>query len=39
VKYVDQFIKAERRARKKNKGLWAGDEVEWFTFVDILSIC
>jgi micrococcal nuclease len=28
VKYVDQFIKAERRARKKNKGLWAGDEVE-----------
>lgn len=28
VKYVDVFIEAERRARKENKGLWAGDKVE-----------
>jgi micrococcal nuclease len=28
VKYVDVFIEAERKARKENRGLWEGDEVE-----------
>jgi micrococcal nuclease len=28
VKYTDLFLKAQRKARKKERGLWAGDDVE-----------
>jgi micrococcal nuclease len=28
VKYVDTFLKAQRKVRKKERGLWAGGDVE-----------